>query len=103
MGLKMGDFAKDERVVEIQLGEETAMLAYRPSAYTPRVESELQSALEQNRPSAGMARLLAGVLLSWEVLDEDGNEIEPTMDNLMDIPSVLLGAAITAISADMGG
>jgi hypothetical protein len=35
------------------------------------------------------------------VLDEDGNEIEPTMDNLMDIPSVLLGAAITAISRDM--
>jgi hypothetical protein len=101
MGLKMGDFAKDERVVEMQVGDETASVTYRASAYTPRVESELQGALEQNRPSLGMARLLAGVLLSWEVLDEDGNEIEPTMDNLMDIPSVLLGAAITAISRDM--
>jgi hypothetical protein len=103
VSIRLGDYYRDERIVEMQVGEEKAMLAYRPSAYTPRVESELQSALERNRPSAGMAELLAGVLISWEVLDEEGNEIEPTMDNLMDLPSVLLGAAITAIGEDITG
>jgi len=103
MSISIRDYNRDEKICEMAVGDERAEVLYRPSAYTPRVESELQSALERNRPSAGMAELLAGVLISWEVLDEEGNEIEPTIENLMELPSVLLGAAVSAISEDIAG
>jgi hypothetical protein len=103
MSINLSDCSRDGKRCEMRVGVETAELVYQPNAYTPQVESELRSALETNRPSVGMAELLAGVLISWEVLDEEGERVEPSLENLMVMPSVLLGAALTAISADISG
>jgi hypothetical protein len=57
--IKLVDFSRDERVCEMVVGDKRAEVRYCPSSYTPQAESELQRALENNRPSTGMAELLA--------------------------------------------
>jgi hypothetical protein len=101
MTIKLSDCSRDEKSCEMRVGAEAAELVYQPNAYTPQVESELRSALESNRPSAGMAELLSVVLVSWDVFDESGKLVKPTLQNLMNMPSILLGAALAAIAEDM--
>jgi hypothetical protein len=101
MPIKLIDLAKDVRTCTVAFEDEEAEVTYRPSAYTPEIEDQLQTAIEKNRPSGGVADLLSGVILNWEVLEEDGSEYEPTRENLAKLPSAFLFTVINAITEDM--
>lgn len=102
MSITLADIERDERTCVVTQDEETAEVVYRPSAYTPAIEDALQTAIETNRPASGVARLLSGLLISWDVLGEDGAPLATTPESLRDIPSAFLFKVINAITADMG-
>lgn len=102
MSIRICDLEKDERTCQVTFEGESAEVRYRPSAYTPAVEDALQSAIETNRPSGGVAKLLAGILIEWEVLDDEGKCLPTDAETLALLPSRFLFAVINVITADMG-
>jgi hypothetical protein len=102
MPIRLKDLERDVRTCTVEYEGENAEVTYRPSAYTPFVEDKLQAAIESNRPSSGVARLLSSVLVGWEVLGEDGEAISTDSETLSALPSAFLFAVINAITEDMG-
>jgi hypothetical protein len=101
MPIKLSDLAKDLRTCTVEYEGETAEVTYKPSAYTPQVEDNLQTAMETGRPSNAIARLLDGVVTAWEVLDEEGTEIPPVFENMKTMPSAFLTTVANTITRDM--
>ena len=102
MPIRLSNLVKDIRTCQVVFGEEQANLTYRPSAYTPLLEDELQETMQENRPGNALAEMLANVLLSWEVLDDDGEEIRPTAEHLAKFPVGFLAEVVKTISEDLG-
>lgn len=92
--------AKTRKTTATYDGDEVA-LTYRPGAFTPRVEARLSEAQEEGRVSQEVAAVLADVLVSWDVLDEDGKPLKPTAELLMDFPIDFLVGVTEAIGEDM--
>lgn len=101
MPINLAELQNDERTCEVTYEGQTAQVTYRPSAYTPALEDALQTALESGRPSSGIARLLEGVLLRWELLDENGEELPTTYEVMRELPSAFLVKVINTVTADM--
>jgi len=100
MSLSLRDLMQDERYITLEIGEGTVEIHYRPSAFTPVVEDEMQRLIETNRPGNGLARMLAGIVIDWDVLDENGQPLEPTVENLRRLPVAFLTRVTNAINRD---
>ncbi len=99
--IRLSDLQRDERTCTVEFEGESAEVTYRPSAYTPEIEDQLQTAMESNRPSNGIARWLAGIVVHWEVMDENGEEIPPTFENMRRMSSTFLTTVINTITDDI--
>jgi hypothetical protein len=92
---------QDVRTCTVEYDDESAQVTYRPSAYTPEAEDTYQREIDARRPSGGCADVLSVMLLSWEVLDEDGVEIPIELELLRGMPSAFLFAVMAAIVRDL--
>jgi len=101
MAIKLSQIGTKTRTVTAAYDGDEVTLTYRPGAFTPRIEARLSEAQEQGRVSQEVAAVLADVLVSWEVLDDEGNALEPMAELLMDFPVDFLIAVTNAISEDM--
>lgn len=99
--IKIGDLIADERTITVEYQGETAKVIYRPSAYTPIVEERAQDEIDNNRPGSGLANLLEGMLIRWEVVGEDGEELPPTVEVMREMPVSFLTAMVNAVVEDM--
>jgi hypothetical protein len=98
MPISLSELQKDRKTVTVSVGEETAEVVYRPSAYTPEVEDEFRLALDGGRPSDALARWLASMVTAWELVDENGEQVPPTYEEMRTLPSEFLSLVVTAIS-----
>jgi hypothetical protein len=84
--------------------EETFDVTYRP--LSPRLLGELHALAEEGAEAPDavvMARQMARLLVGVELLDDDGQPMEPTAENLSRVPVEILQRIFTAITADAGG
>jgi hypothetical protein len=95
MGITVAAMHADTKSVEVTFGGETAVVIVRPSKLTP----ELESNVSELAGSAGFVELLAGLLVSWEVIGEDGAPIEPTAENLRKLPALFLVEVVKQVTA----
>ncbi len=98
MPIRVADMARNERTMEVEFLDETARVTYRPLAYTPELEAALDEA--GARASGRIIKFLEAVLISWEVLDEDGQELPPTKEVMEKLPLDFLSAVSNAITKD---
>jgi len=101
MTIKIADLMSDIRTCVVHAGEEEAEVTYRPSAYTPEIEDRLQTAVESRRPSNGIAQWLSGIVIDWDVVDDNGERFPTTIEVMREMPSNFLTAVINAITDDM--
>lgn len=101
MPIKISHLKNDEREVTVTYGGEEAVVVYRPSGYTPVTENAMQDAMGDRRPGAGLARLLSGILVSWDVLDEDGDQMDTTYETISKLPVPFISAVVSQVSDDM--
>ena len=102
MAIRLSDIENDERTCTVVYKEEEMAVTYRPSAYTPAVEMEFRAALAANHSGDAFARLLDGLVVSWELLDEDGAEIEPSYEFMCsNLSNAFLVVVTNAITEDM--
>lgn len=115
MAITLRDLLNERRTCEVVLRDDsgygdgdqpelvTALeVTYRPSGYTPIVEDEFKGAIESDRSGNAFANLLDGLLIGWDLVDDDGDEIEPTLEFLRTLPNGMLVKISNAIIEDMG-
>lgn len=85
------------KTVTVTFGDENMNLDYRMGALSPRKLAALQG----NTSVTMMADFLNDVLVSWEVVDDDGEMLPIDHDTLMDMPMDFLAAISGAIGEDV--
>lgn len=95
MGITVAAMNADTKSVEVTFGGETAAVVVRPSALTP----ELESNVAELAGSAGFVELIAELVVSWEVIGENGAPLEPTVENLRKLPALFLVEVVRQITA----
>lgn len=100
MPIRLSDLSRDERTVVLDWDGEQAELVYKPSGYTPAVEQELNADMTANLPNVAIAKMLSGLLKSWDVLDENEKPISTDFETLRKFPTEFLQAALAAVTGD---
>lgn len=101
MPINIHDLVSDERTIEVEWLGETFSITYQPSAYTPSAESIFVSSIKGDLPGNAFAKYLATLLVGWEVLDDDGNEIGHDFETLSQMPTDFLSYLFSRITDDM--
>lgn len=101
MPIRLSDLEKDHRTCTFSVGEEKAQITYRPSAYTPELESSIMDEMDQTRLGKMLAELLSKILIEWEIVDDQGNMIPPTKENLMKFPVTVLSQIMDTVGSDL--
>ena len=106
MAINAKKFKNEVKPLTIEIGGEVLNIAYRPHAYTPRLEEEAQRLREEKTASTALVAMLMPVLASWDLMDGEVDDpqskpIPITQEALVEQPSVILGAVISAIGKDL--
>ncbi|MBX6770884.1 MAG: hypothetical protein IRY83_04110 [Chloroflexi bacterium] len=101
MPVRLSHLAQDRRTCTLRVGDETVTITYRPGGVTPELEDQLREYTADQRGGAAMVALLAHCLVEWDVLDEDGEPLAPTAENLRRLPTVFLVRVAQAITDDL--
>lgn len=103
MPIKLGTLTKLTKTVTHRFDEldESLTLTYRPRAYTATTEAAFQAAMAENRTSEAVVQMLSVMMVSWDLMDDSGEPLPTDAATLRDVPTEILGLAITAIMEDM--
>jgi hypothetical protein len=101
MSIKIGDLSKEVREISFVFADETVNLSYKVGKYTGEAELRLSEAQTDKQPVNGLVNLLDGLLVSWDVLEDDGKQMAVTVENLRRLPVNFLAEMTNAITEDM--
>lgn len=84
--------------------ENKAHIVYRPNGYTGATEAAMRDADPQREPSRIMRQAVVALVESWDVKwnEDDEAPIPLDVDDLMDVPTVVLGNIVDRIGKDIG-
>lgn len=100
MPVKLSALRDKSRTQEVKTeweGEELT-LHYRPGVWTPEFEDILK---DPEKGTEVICDALAELLGSWDVLDENDQPIEPTVENTIHFPAAFLLHCMTVCWEDM--
>jgi hypothetical protein len=100
--MRLSDLKTEKRSIEIDWHGDKVAVTYDFLALTPLLQAEMAEAVKLNDVS-GLVKLLAALLISWDVLDDANERIPPTLDNLMPLPLAFLNVVAQAIGEDIRG
>jgi hypothetical protein len=99
--MKVGQLVKDARTVEIPIDGEPLTVSFRPSEFTPATEAAMMDQVDGSRAGGGLCKLLAKVLVSWELVGDDEKPYPTTEAALRKLPIAFLGLVVQGITGDM--
>ena len=107
MPVKLVDLKRDQRTIEIQIylgdeEEETLTVTYRPSEYSSKAEAELNESLAGDLKSRMGTEFVRRLVLSWDLIGEDGEPYPITDEGLAELPSTFIGDVVGGVAKDMG-
>lgn len=100
MPISLNHLENDVRSATVYYAGESARITYRPSESTPNKNAARVEAFESDGNKAGVA-LLCALLISWDVLDNEGVPLPITPEVLSDLPDPFLTAILNACQEDM--
>jgi hypothetical protein len=101
---KVSSYAQRTRNLTIEFTEDDddpLHLTYYPRAITPKMEKAFQKLIASGEPDQIVYDSLHALIKSWDLTDEDGQEIPRTKEGLEDLPSSLLSYVFEKISEDI--
>jgi len=101
MGIKLADLTRDTRTIAVPVGEETLNVTYQPSWLTPETEEKLHKLGESGRAGQSLVSFLLPCLVSWDLLDDDGQPLPLADKTLRKLPIKLLSQIVQAVGEDM--
>lgn len=87
--------------VRISFGEEVLEVEYRPDAVTPRMVIQVDEAKKPAAQMRAVVEALNRILVSWDLIGEDGKPYPITKESLMDLPLSFLAQVFRAVTEDM--
>lgn len=101
---KVSSYAQRTRKLTIEFAEDDEdplHVTYYPRAITPKMERAFQKLIASGEPDQIVYDSLHALIQSWDLTDEDGQEIPRTREGLEDLPSSLLTHVFEKISEDI--
>lgn len=98
MPIKLQEMLQRTRVFEMTFQGENLKVEYRINVVTPAFLAQVDKL--STRESLIMQ--IETVVERWELLDENGKELQPTRELLEKLPTDFLAEVLNAIVADMG-
>lgn len=104
MGVKVGTLAKRVENARIVVGPEEGEVVnveFRPGALTLGALDELQqAALQKTFNPVVFETLLKPILVSWDLLDDDGSPLPITREGLHKLPLEFIGELVSVLSSN---
>src|SRR6516165_2430477 len=100
MPINIGTVTAEEATTTVSYGGETGKIVYRPGAMTPARLEEIAATLNDDEPSAEImstVQFLADMIVSWEIVQDDGATLPVTPDTVKALPIKFMGAIVNAI------
>jgi len=92
---------RDERTIQIEIGDESLSVTYKPSLITPASEDAwLQSRGDTSFGNA-VATKLSELITKWDLLSEDGELLPIDADTLCGLPISFLNDVMRSINEDL--
>lgn len=100
--LNFADLKGNVRTVNVSYQGDSFAITYRPSEFSPVKGKAHQKRVNDPEDEADnlAVELLAAGLVSWEVVDEGGEMLPLTRENLEQFPGGLLLAMLGAVNED---
>jgi len=98
MPIKLSDLTKQVKTIPVKADDLEFHITYKTNFYTPKVEALVIGLTEDDAPLAANVKILADALVSWDITDDDGNEIKPTEEVLSQLGVGFLSAVFQAIA-----
>lgn len=100
MPMQLSEVQSRVKTVDVSWEEETVAVGYAPARFTPEVLEQVAAA-EQAGDLGILGSLLAPVVEWWDVLDDDGQRIPPTPENIRRFPLSFIMAVMAKLQEDM--
>jgi hypothetical protein len=101
MGIKKSATVGATRTAVLEWEGESFTVVYAPGTVTPNSLADLRSRAVTDGEDMALLTFLADVLVSWEVTEDDGTPIEPTVVNLGGFPIGFLAHVLEGIQEDI--
>jgi hypothetical protein len=98
---KLSSCCKTSERVTIGKGKDALHVEFNPAAYTPKFEREVKRLGGDDEDRDVMSAMLAGLLISWDLTDEDEKPIGVDEASLTALPLALLKGVLEAIVAEL--
>lgn len=97
MAIKISDVKSGTQTVKVEWDGEQASVEYSPTAFTPGMIHDLAS----EEDVIQVVELLDALLVSWDVLDDDGAALPTDKETLMGMPFTFLVRVMETVRKDM--
>ncbi len=101
MGIRISHLSKDRRSIVIPVGDEALNIVYRPGGLTPETEDRLHELTEEQRGGAALVAFLRDLIVSWDLLDDQGKPLPVDETTLRLLPTGFLSMMVQTIVDDM--
>lgn len=91
--MKLSSLTSGTRTIHMDYDGEDLEVTYRASEFTAKMATS-------DELGDGPVELLVRLLVTWDVLDEQGDRLEPTADVLRSLPIRFLNYVVAAIAED---
>lgn len=99
MPVKLSDFRKECKTTVVEFAGENVEVAYRLHAVTPGLLAKWGEAESKD----SVMQQVETVVVRWDLVDDEGQEIGVTLENMQDIPLDFLNKVLREIVADIEG
>ena len=95
MPLTLSNATKRTKTIDIDYDGETVAVTFYPRAMTHSLIKSMQASDTDN--ISGITDALTHLVASWDVLDDAGNQLPPTVEVMQGFPVDFMGAVFTGI------
>lgn len=101
MPIRLSALTADRRHITIPFGDDTMALSYRPSAVNAVQEARELEERAAGRHLMAQARSLAEIIISWDVLDDDGQALPVSAEVVAQLGLDVVSKITRAILGDL--
>ena len=100
--LTISELMGDEAEVDVPFGEKSLHITFRPGNLTAELEDEYVQRMADDRPVDALAKMVATLIVGWDVVDAKGKAVKPSYSFLRKLGVQTLTRILTAIQEASG-
>jgi hypothetical protein len=101
--MRLSKVLQEETTIQVPVGDEKVEVRYRPGAFTPALQDELDELGSGTASRVGrrFCESLCKVLASWDLEEDNGEPVPLDPDRLTELPAQFLAKLLEVVAEDM--